>query len=118
MRKLHENITDTEIVSLIEEKLKIGWELLYDKYAPITYGFILRITDDEAIADEVLMETFTKLSLDKKSLSFNKSLCSSLLNVALKNATRILHHKELSINSKKPKDLQTLFYRYEKREKR
>lgn len=55
-------IADTTILSLLQQENKHqGWTCLYDKYAGILYGAILRITTDKKAAQNILKESFTSL---------------------------------------------------------
>ena len=38
-----------------------GWETIYDRYAPLLYGTILRCTEDRVVANEILVATFLRL---------------------------------------------------------
>ena len=51
-------IDDAIIVMLLKQNISKGWEQLYDKYAPMMYGAILRIVDDKELADEILIRLF------------------------------------------------------------
>ncbi len=45
------------------------WKRIYDTYAPLLYGTILRCTEDLEVANEILLETF--LRLRDKRFEFN-----------------------------------------------
>lgn len=88
-------ISDTEIMLQIAAKTTIGWANLYDKYAATMYGFILKITDIPAIADQILLQSFVELKLDSSSLKTNKSLCIGLLVHTHTNALLFLKMSNL-----------------------
>ena len=46
---------------MIQDGNPNGWELLYDKFAAILYGSILRHTDDLTLADNILINSFNQL---------------------------------------------------------
>lgn len=61
MGKINNLISKEEILSMIESNNSLGWEYLYDKYSPMMYGAILRLTSNKKLADKILIESFTQL---------------------------------------------------------
>lgn len=55
-----EIIKDTTQLSLAENKYKT-WESIYDRYAPLIYGIIYRLTGAEVIAENILIKCFFHL---------------------------------------------------------
>lgn len=66
---------NNELPDLIRNGEKKGYEILYKKYAAALYGLIFRLVKDEALAEELLQETFLRIvknmnSDDENKLSF------------------------------------------------
>lgn len=71
----------------LREKDKGAIGLLYDEYAPALYGIVLRIVHSEAVAQDVVQETFIKAW--KKGGDFDSrkgTLFTWLLNIARNGA--------------------------------
>ncbi len=51
-----------ELVNLLHHQKEKGLSYLYDKYAPALNGIIARIVLSEALAEEVLQQTFLKIA--------------------------------------------------------
>jgi len=54
-------ISEEELVPLLLKKSSSGLEILYDSYSATLYGIILRIVQDEELAEEILKKTFIKI---------------------------------------------------------
>lgn len=65
MLSQHSNVSDAEILLKTVQNDAVGWGQLYDKFAPIMYGVILRITTDKTIADAILVDAFIQLKNQK-----------------------------------------------------
>ncbi len=89
-------ISDAEIISQIVLKKAIGWTNLYNKYAAVMYGFILQLTDEIAVADEILLQSFLALKIDNSLLKQNKTLCIGILVHTHTNALKILLKRALT----------------------
>lgn len=62
---------------------KIAAEALYDMYSASLYGVILRIVNDEALAEDILQETFVKIWQSFGSYSSDKGrLFTWMVNIA------------------------------------
>jgi len=48
---------DQAIVSMLKSGDLLGWNFLYDKFSSILYGAILKITSEENLAKEILIES-------------------------------------------------------------
>ena len=81
-------ISDLNILSLVRENAFRGWELLYDKYAPIMYGVICTYTTDTKLADQILINLFLRLKDEESLLKMNCTLCVFVLRYTCIN-TRI-----------------------------
>ncbi|BFP39634.1 sigma-70 family RNA polymerase sigma factor [Flavobacteriaceae bacterium GF1] len=54
-------LEDTEVIQRIINKDKDALYLLYDKYSGALFGVILRICQNQVLAEDVLQETFVKI---------------------------------------------------------
>ena len=87
--------SDAEIISQIVLKKAVGWANLYDKYAAVMYGFILQLTEETAVADEILLQSFLGLKLDSSLLRLKKTLCIGILVHTHTYALKILHKRAI-----------------------
>ena len=89
-------ISDTIILNLIRENNLKGWELLYDKYAPIMYGVICTYTTDKVLAEEILIGLFIRLKDEQRLIKIDVALCACLLRYTYTNTRE--HLKKRGIN--------------------
>ncbi|MBY0425833.1 MAG: sigma-70 family RNA polymerase sigma factor [Cytophagales bacterium] len=54
-------ISEDDLLSLILEKDERGFNLLYDNYSPALFGIIHKILRDDALAQDVIQDTFIKI---------------------------------------------------------
>lgn len=79
MQHIPNLIPDLTIVSLIKENNLKGWELLYDKYAPVIYGAICTHTADKHLSDEILKIIFIRLKSEEMLQKTDFALCIYIL---------------------------------------
>ncbi len=79
MSKINNLISAEEIVLMVENNNSLGWEHLYDRYSPMMYGAILRLTGNEKLAEEILTESFLQLKKNISLLKNRKPLYLQLL---------------------------------------
>ena len=60
-RKTKISLTEAELIQAIRQKQKIGSEALYNMYSASLFGVIIRIVQDEDLAEDLLQETFIKI---------------------------------------------------------
>lgn len=97
---------DDAIIALIRDQNTNGLSLLYDKYAGALLGAIIRITQSQEIAEEVLQDTFSKAWRSFEQYDASKGrLFTWLINIARNtaiDATRKKsfgqHHQNLEDN--------------------
>ncbi len=78
------------IIAMKNNDLILTHEYLYSNYACMMYGAILRLTDDETLAEEILIESFVRLKR-KTALSIaEKPLLLYLLHHTCLTAINIL----------------------------
>jgi hypothetical protein len=71
---------DAVIISMLKTGNRLGWETLYDKYAAILYGFILRSTVNKKMAEKILTDCFLSLPGTELLSQLNKSLLVFLIH--------------------------------------
>jgi RNA polymerase sigma factor (sigma-70 family) len=79
--------TDIRIVELLRKDDKSAISLLYDHYSDALFGVILRIVQQEALAEEILQDTFLKIWKYRDSYDENKGrFFTWMLNIARNTA--------------------------------
>jgi hypothetical protein len=68
MKPFKNHNPNTIISPKIVEKKQANWGHLYDEYAPMMYGIILKMADNEIIAEEIFENVFLELT-ERKILS-------------------------------------------------
>lgn len=86
-------LCDSEIFDLLKQNNNIVWNFIHTKYSTMMYSGIMQFTDNKAIADEILKNTFAKLQTNKNLIEHNAALGLSLLNHACETATEFLNIK-------------------------
>ena len=64
---------ESQIVNLLNQGDKKAINLLYENYANSLYGVILKITNDEELAQDALQETFVKVWKNSKKYDSSKA---------------------------------------------
>ena len=52
--------TDSALLQALRLRQRVAFDILYERYAPLLYGIIKKAVDDEAIAAQLLLNTFQK----------------------------------------------------------
>ena len=94
---------EQNIVQLLEKGDKTALNLLYQNYADSLYGVILKVTNDEEMAQDALQETFVKVWKNSKKYDQTKAKLFTWLYRIAKN-TAI--DKVRSYNNKFSKEVQ------------
>ena len=89
--------SDVEIISMLRQGNRSAWEHLYNKYAAVMYGAILRFTDDQDLAEEILVESFVQLKTKSILASANRLLCLSVLHHTFLVVKRILESRGIAL---------------------
>lgn len=95
MNVQHATASDAEMLAMMQHNNALVWECLYDKYAAAMYGVTLRLTDDETLAEEILVQVFVRLKTSEILLESEKSLCLNLLQHTYLTAKEILKHHDI-----------------------
>ena len=94
---------DTKIVALLRQDDKSAVSLLYDNYSDALFGVILRIVNQEALAEEILQDTFLKIWKYRESYDESKGrFFTWMLNIARNTA---IDQTRLKSFSQKNQDL-------------
>lgn len=77
------SLSEEELVLALQRREKIAAEALYDMYSASLFGVIVRIVNDEAIAEDILQDTFVKIWNSFSSYSTEKGrLFTWMVNIA------------------------------------
>lgn len=66
--------TDSTVMYMLHTSNLSGWDQLYDKYAPIIYGSIVKIIPDKKMANQIFQECFINLKKTDLLTQSKKSL--------------------------------------------
>ena len=100
---------DLHLIKLLKEQNENALSSLYDKYSGAIYGVIIRICKDEALAEDILQETFLKIwqkahSFDPEKGKFytwaHRIAKNAVLN-ALRSKRNLIQNEDLSVYSNK-----------------
>jgi RNA polymerase sigma-70 factor (ECF subfamily) len=75
-------MNDKQIISGIKKDAYSSFTLLYDKYFPRLFGFVLKITRSENQTKEIVQETFLKVWENRFKLDENSSVQSYIFTIA------------------------------------
>ncbi len=93
---------DRELLLQLKNKDEKAFSYVYDKYAPLLYGVILKRVPNEKLASEILKRAFIKIWNECKNLDcVNENLFTWLLS--LTNKTAVADFKinlEIKLNKK------------------
>ena len=97
--------TEQRIIQLLQRKDQYALNLLYENYSDSLYGAILKVTRNEAIAEDALQETFIKVWKNAEKYDPSKAkLFTWLFRIARNTAIDKLRsfnnkfHKEVQID--------------------
>jgi RNA polymerase sigma-70 factor, ECF subfamily len=88
-------IATHDLVELLRQKNRDGYNELYERYAATLYGIICKIVNDTSTAEDILQDTFVKVWKNIDNYSKEKgSLFTWLLNIARYTAIDYLRSKQ------------------------
>lgn len=96
-------LLESHIVELLQERDEKAISLLYDHYADTLYGVAFKVLRDEALAQDVLQESFVKIW--KKSTSYDSSK-AKLFTWLFRITRNTAIDKLRSIQTKKDNEIQ------------
>ena len=81
-------LAEKQLLLLLQQKNERAFSYLYDQYAPVLYGLIVREVKNEKLASEVLKRTFLNIARQCHDIGcIKKSLFSWLLTLTRKTAS-------------------------------
>ena len=84
-----------DLVELIKQRDREGFNLLYRQYAHIIFGMSLRIVRDTGVAEDLVQETFVKVWRNIEQYNPDKAAFSTwLLNIARYSTIDYLRSKQ------------------------
>lgn len=94
-------MSEVELVQAIRTKQKIGSEALYDMYSASLFGVIVRIVQDNDLAEDLLQDTFVKIwnSFDMYDETKGR-LFTWMVNLARNLSVDKIRSKDFKNNSK------------------
>jgi RNA polymerase sigma-70 factor (ECF subfamily) len=96
-----QKLSEEELVRLLKNGDKAALGILYDNYSAALFGVILRITDSQENAEDVLQEVFVKIWNNINSYDRAKGkLYTWLINIARNSAIDSLRAKDYKVKSK------------------
>ncbi|MBS1523764.1 MAG: sigma-70 family RNA polymerase sigma factor [Bacteroidetes bacterium] len=95
------SLSEEELVLALQRREKIAAEALYDMYSASLFGVIVRIVNDEAIAEDILQDTFVKIWNSFSSYSTEKGrLFTWMVNIARNLAIDKIRSKDFKNQTK------------------
>jgi RNA polymerase sigma-70 factor, ECF subfamily len=89
------NISEEELIALLQENCKEGISLLYGNYSPTLYGIITKIVRSEEIAQDVLQDVFVKIWKNFSSYDASKGrLFTWMVNIARNTSIDYIRSKD------------------------
>lgn len=73
---------ESQLIKLLKKRDRAGFEYMYNRYADALYGYIFRITDEEAASEQLLKESFVKIWRDCAAFNLpQQNLFSCMIRV-------------------------------------
>lgn len=88
------------------QKKATTWAQVYDNYAPMMYGIILKMTDDKTIACDILSEAFVELNAKNTIVKINSLIC---LRCAYKITLKYAKDRGLKLSNTRPFNQKCLY---------
>ena len=92
------NDTEKSLVILMQQGDQQAFSKLYDKYAPLLMGFIIKLVCDKKTAEEVLQRVFYKIWEDKSVFDFSKELLFTKLIKTARNMANEIRTGKTNLN--------------------
>ena len=95
------SLSEEELVLALQRRENIAAEALYDMYSASLFGVIVRIVNDETLAEDILQDTFVKIWNSFSSYSTEKgSLFTWMVNIARNLAIDKIRSKDFKNQTK------------------
>lgn len=93
--------TEEELVALLKQQSRDGFNYLYQHYSAVLYGVIVRVINDEQTAQDVLQEVFVKIWNNISGFNAEKGrIYTWMINIARNAAIDKLRSKGEIMKSK------------------
>lgn len=93
-------ISEEELIELLENDKKAGFDQLYTNYSDVLYGISIKIVGSEEIAQDVLQDAFVKIWKNFSQYDSSKGrLFTWLLNITRNTAIDYTRSKEFQTKS-------------------
>lgn len=79
MLPYHKHQLDAQLMPMFAQNDPSVWEHIYDNYAPLMYGIILKLTKDETVAGELLEQAFLDLKRKNILTRISTTICHKIL---------------------------------------
>jgi RNA polymerase sigma-70 factor (ECF subfamily) len=100
------SLSEEELVLALRQREKVAIEALYDMYSSSLFGVIVRIVNDNAVAEDILQDTFVKIWNSFSSYSTEKGrLFTWMVNIARNLAIDKIRSKDFK-NQGKNQDIE------------
>ncbi len=96
--EIDERIEDRELFALWMKGDPNGFSKIYDKYKRRIFGFLLKMTGDQALAEDLMQETFFAAMRNASQFDPNRSLLSWFFGIAHKKAIDFFRHQKVEQN--------------------
>lgn len=109
------SLNETELIYMLQSKDEKAFNYLYDNYSAALYGVILKVLDQEEMANDLLQEVFVKIwkNIDQYDSSKGR-LYTWMLNIARNSAIDTLRSKRFQ-QDQKTTDIDNSVYAHDKR---
>lgn len=99
--KRHTNISEEDLIDLLNRQDKKAIDILYNNYSDALYGFIYRVVQDDELAEDLLQDAFVKIWKNFSQYDPSKGrLFTWLVNVARNLAIDKIRSKDFSNSAK------------------
>lgn len=94
--------SDAELLQNIQQGDRDAFEAVYDRYGPLIYSLALQITRDQALSEEIVQDTFTKIWISSHLYNPERGRLSSWLltmarNIAIDVLRKRVRNNRLSL---------------------
>ena len=102
--------TEQSLVILMQQGNQQAFGKLYDKYAPMLMGLIIRLVGDKKTAEDVLQQVFNKIWENKTVFDFSKErLFSKMIKIARDTAREVSRMGKTNFNGEIPEANKTVY---------
>jgi len=95
------NVSEEELIRRLKQQEDSALSILYDNYSVAIYGVILRIVKLEAVAEDVMQESFVKIWTSFEQYDVEKGrLFTWMINIARNTAIDKIRSKQYRVGSR------------------